>query len=62
MGEAEAIKAIKRGRVKINGKEYTIHSQPSGCCDGCVFLRKGRCPQLALDICCTGGNILKHKK
>ena len=61
MGEPEAIEAIKRGWVKINGEEYTVHPQPSGSCDGCVFEDEKHCPQRALDICCTGGNILKYK-
>lgn len=61
MGEPEAREAILKGLVTINDIEYIVHSQPSGSCDGCVFEDKDHCPKLALDICCTGGNILKYK-
>lgn len=61
MGEPEAREAILKGLVTINDIEYIVHFQPSGSCDGCVFEDKDHCPKLALDICCTGGNILKYK-
>lgn len=61
MGEPEAKEAILKGFVKINDVEYSIHPQPSGSCDDCVFFDGEHCPQKALDICCTGGHILKYK-
>ena len=39
-----------------NDEEFDIDP-----CDGCVFEDKEHCPKIALDICCTGGNILKYK-
>lgn len=61
MGEPEAREAILKGFTTIDNIEYIIHPQPSGSCDGCVFEDRKHCPQIALDICCTGGNILKYK-
>lgn len=61
MGEPEAIKAIKEGYVKIGDITYNVISNPSGSCDNCCFEEAERCPQIALNICCTGGNILKIK-
>lgn len=61
MGEPEAREAILKGLVTINDIEYIVHPQPSGSCDGCVFEDRKHCPQIALDICCTGGNILKYR-
>ena len=61
MGEPEARRAILKGFVTINDIEYIVHPQSSGSCDGCVFEDEDHCPKLALDICCTGGNILKYK-
>ena len=60
-GEPEAKEAILKGLVTINDIEYIVHPQPNGSCDGCVFEDKEHCPKIALDICCTGGNILKYK-
>lgn len=68
MGEPEAIRAIKEGKVTIGNKEYNVENQPSGSCDNCDFflLREDNelesCPIQALNICCTGGNILKEVK
>lgn len=61
MGEPEAKEAILKGLVTINDIEYIVHPQPNGSCDECVFEDKEHCPKIALDICCTGGNILKYK-
>lgn len=60
MGEPEAKEAILKGFVTIDGIEYIIHPQNSGSCDNCAFEDREHCPQLALNICCTGGNILKY--
>lgn len=59
MYEAAAMNAIKKGEVYINNKKFLIKKEPHGSCDGCYFSGKKTCPQIALDICCTGGNILK---
>lgn len=60
MGEPEAKEVILKGFVTIDGIEYIIHPQNSGSCDNCAFEDREYCPQLALNICCTGGNILKY--
>lgn len=61
MGEPEALEAILKGFVTIDGIEYTVHPKQDGGCDECVFEDNIHCPKKALDICCTGGNILKYK-
>ena len=62
MGEPEAIKAIKEGCVEINKVVYDVIPRPDGSCETCCFNVEAYCPQKALDICCTGGNVLwvKH--
>lgn len=46
--------------VEIEGKQYTIHKQRSGSCDGCAFENIKRCPSIARSYCTSnGGNILK---
>lgn len=61
MGEQEAIDAIKRGTVRILCSDYDIIKAPKSDCEGCSFSTPVPCPITALNICSTGGNILKLK-
>lgn len=58
MGEPEARKAIKEGYVQIGDVIYDVIPKPNGSCDTCYFENADRCPQIALNICSTGGNVL----
>lgn len=67
MNEKAAITAIKQGSVTIGDIEFLIIKQPQGSCEDCYFdqVIRGKhinCPKTALDICCTGGYILKKQK
>lgn len=65
MYEVEAIKAIKEGIVIIEDIKYRIQKHPKGYCEGCSFdiIEDNihlKCPSKALNICCSGGYILKR--
>jgi hypothetical protein len=61
MGEPEAIEAIRKGSVTIDGTKLKVVKQEHGWCDGCIYNKQETmpiCPDLARHICCTGGYIL----
>lgn len=65
MYEVEAIKAIKEGVVIIEDIKYQVQKHPKGYCEGCSFdiVENNvhlKCPSKALNICCSGGYILKR--
>ena len=62
MGEPEAVAAIKQGWVKIGDTIFTVVPRPDGSCATCYFEEDEHCPQMALNICCTGGNVLRLKR
>lgn len=67
MWEYNAKKDIQKKYTIIDNERYEIKHSAHGGCDGCYFHRViknkiQQCPQKALDICCTGGNILIKNK
>lgn len=61
INDPELAEIVKRGlAVEIDNRQYTVHQQRSGSCDGCAFESERRCPSIARQYCCSnGGNILK---
>lgn len=64
LNDPELKEIVNKGVViEINNNKYTVESQRSGSCDGCVFQSYKSCPKDATRICTSnGGNILKLKE
>lgn len=61
MKKADIDALIKKGKVKLRGRELDIvKNTNTPLCRGCVFELGINCPETAVDIC-TRGNVLHYK-